>query len=110
MESTKEREVDDEMYRFCSITNTHNGGDEITCSQNLCSFLDIISKCEEEDVASIVQKMKKIEFFEKFDFWSSEALNFTFGMFFQSLFTFAVTRRAGCSHLNSKSNTVSGKI
>ena len=54
--------------------------------------------------------MKKIEFFEQIDFRSSEALNFTFGMIFQLLFTFAVTRRAGCSDLNSKSNTVSGQI
>ena len=60
--------------------------------------------------ASEPQKSEKLKICEKFVSFHSEAFNFSFSMFFQLVFTLAVTRRAGCSHPHSKSNTVSGKI
>ena len=80
-------------------------------AEKIFSSIDFIEvENRDEDFTLEPEKLKNSNFFEKIIFFRSEALNFTFATFFQLLFIFAVTRRAGCSHLNSKSNTVSGKI
>ena len=66
----------------------------------------IKGKIPDKGCASEAEKSEKLKFFEKFIFFHSEALNFSCSMFFQVLFIFAVTRRAGWSHPHSKSNTV----
>ena len=62
----------------------------------------------DEGCTSEPEKNENSENFEKINFLGPEAFEFTFSINFFHLFTFAVTRRAGWSHLNSKSNTVAG--
>ena len=54
-------------------------------------------------------KNEKSEIFWKIWFFDLRSLEFHFSKLFHYLFIFLMTRRAGCSHLHSKSNTVSGK-
>ena len=67
-------------------------------------------KTRDKGCASEPQKSEKLKICEKFVFFRCEAFNFSFSMFFELVFILAVTRRAGCSHPHSKSNTVSEKI
>ena len=59
---------------------------------------------------SEAKKSDEFENFLKIQILSKKSLKFTFSIHFHYSFTFLVTRRAGWSHPNSKSNTVAGKI
>ena len=63
----------------------------------------------EERLHIEAQKIKKFDFSENLHFSSSEAFSLSLKCFFHHSFMFSVTRRAGWSHPNSKSNTVAGK-
>ena len=65
-------------------------------------------KCEQRFHLG-AEKNDKSENFWKIRFFGFGAFKFTFSIHFLSLFIFVVTRRAGWSHPNSKSNTVTGK-